>query len=452
MSNFNNLHQELKEMSDVNLRRMVNTNENMASVYALLNKKRPPKPRDPSIQTSSNFLKWWVSTYKPFKVKARTKPEKRRVDTEILPWLLVDTTSKSKRLDKTIEIPNARNNVKWSVNWRKNTNAIPVVNVKSSKGNQGKISSAVIGEYCKNTKNNIERESCRSGAVLNYKEKRLFRPMVRGPSISELKSKIIASQKDFNLAIDYVAMKRNGDYGQVKFVETLNDDPNAMAVKPGNRTVIDAFKNYLKDPNENLNSLISLIKKLKRQKSRLMFRNAVFWTNDRPAALYALKVGVPVVIRNKSKYYYVQKNTNIRNLPIENNIIRECIADDGVTKIAILDSMHDFIRAPKDIAIMTRIFRATIEGIENFLDMFINVASVKTAEAAIMEQVIEKVGKVLPDDEIVNIFGEGKELSGYGIVFDAGKMPNELRPKRIIGSVRISDPATADLASYNFIE
>jgi hypothetical protein len=437
-------------MSDDKIRELVG-NAGMPAAYALLNKKRPPIPRNRlNNPTAETFLKWWVNKHPGVKNKKRTRPVSKKVDVEILPWLLVDTTSKAKRLNLPVKVPNARKTVSWDIKWRTGTTAIPVVNVTSN-SNNSRIKTATIGSFCKNQKGTSEANICNSTSLLKYNSntKKLLRPTVRGPSISELKSKIVGSQKDYDLAIDYIAMKRNGDYGQVKFAKVLHDVPNAMAVKPGMRVVIDAFKNYLNTPSENLTPLSQLIKKLKRQKSKLMFTDAVFWTNDRPAALFAIKVGVPVVIRNKSKYYYVRDNINIDTRYIKNNIVKACMEDTSMTSIAILDSMHDFVRERKDVNILKRIFTNTVRDSTAYLKNYDSPASVKTAESAIMTEIVEKYGEVKPDDDIVGWFNK-IPMQKTGIVFDAGKMPDELRSRRIIGAVRISDPATANLGTYNF--
>ena len=240
---------------------------------------------------------------------------------------------------------------------------------------------------------------------------------------------------------------------QVQFTSVLNSDTDAMAVKPGLRVVIDAFKLYLTGATKNrLGPIQKLIKKLKRQKSKLMFTDAVFWTNDRPAALFAIKLGVPVVIRNKSTYYFVENDPGkpIDPKKIQNGIVKACMEDKSITSIAILDSMHDFVRERKDVNFMTKIFKATIESNshQEYIDRYTQPSDVKNAESAIMSEIVTVYGQVKSDQDIVDLFIRGKPRTG--IVFDAGKMPNELRSRRIIGSVRISDPATANLRPYNF--
>lgn len=323
---------------------------------------------------------------------------------------------------------------------------------------------------------------CASGVRHAIRGNLSFKNGQSGFSIRDLEPKLkrYLNKGDFKSAYAIMAIKRNGDWGQVHFVKELRK-PNIVCIKPIDNDVHNAIGTllYINEQNstkprvDTISKVISGV--ISSPAYHAKFDDGYLFTLDNPCAFYALKNDVPFVLKGRNEWIFYDGNPNAWRAVINLNLIpatfytslfRNESTRPQARKLASYwqndktfawaDSVHNF---GKDVhEFMTKTFG------ENGSNVIFQKGQIEPKMRSVMKQLgnIEGVGVcVMPStnieqktkiqEYIKKIFPQDSKKC---IVFDSGElypkvspvkdayMDEILIPRLAISWARVNDPST----------
>lgn len=412
----------------------------------------------------------------------------RRKTEDFLPWPLVRINKRPLRNVRNIEL--IKNTTvpsligTYTMSYAENSR-FPTI-VMSSKSS-GKLKTSQVGLFCKaigegsTIKGFCNRKEAYK-ALGNQDSANIYKKGMRGLSIADISKLVRKGTNNPRILGNHTYMaqmyelKRIGDSSQIYYAQLINSNDNIFTMKPYD---IDLIRSVIKTAKGNASNTDLLRKILLSYVSdntnNFYYRNAMFWSNDRPACLLAYILKVPFVLRPTGKdMYLVTARTNNNSLKFDGSGILSQIfsgndQDLWIRKLAILDTYHDFATkfargtfGVDSTFSLSVILKTAIENsrvpnyreLERFIDdNFKTKSSISTHENEIGDFLKSRSsGKVTNIADLEKLckqkFTESK-WPYYCVIHDAGKIGGIFEKRRAMSPAIIYDPATSKLNTYN---
>ena len=287
----------------------------------------------------------------------------------------------------------------------------------------------------------------------------------------------------------YLEAKRNGDYFQIFTCFHVNNNHGVYIMKPGD-------EDLAKEINVNVNGTeisgtgINMMKQLFAV-DKFYFDKCCFWTCDRPAGLFAMLMGVPIIKKavnvdglKSTRLNYIPSATNervkelIRQLDIiPNSTAKNCITEildsrilteasndprqlhsqDWYLKMCIFDTCHDFGHGNRSQRRLVELIKNVLisfhpQWLKKFInDVFSSIVEMeKIADVIIQRLAVQNrtsydydtpTHRTTVYDELTGIFNRQKMC----YVYDCGTTPPVSHPFRLFRALlaaKLYDPSS----------
>ncbi len=431
-----------------------------------------------------------------------TRTRVRRKTEDFLPWPLVKLTKQIPTNIKNLEtiknttVPSLISD--YTLSYIENTR-FPTVMLKSIRG--GKLKSSYVGTFCKQPGSQALQGFCDRKETFkvignNNTGLNVYKKEMRGLSIGDV-TKLVKKSTNPKIFGDYKTMalmyelKRVGDASQIYYAKQINSTPSIVTIKPNDISLMRSIQEYSRGNRGNNDVLRKILLSLSNNQSKnFYYKNALFWSNDRPACMLAYILGVPFVLRptGKGSMWFVQSrnfNNNIRTRGRfnENTILGKIFSGSDekmwIRKLSIIDTYHDFAssfgrrkftrnqtsglystdslaRIFKEAFLKTESMKNVREELEKFIDdNFTSKSIIKQYENTIGDFL--KSVSVVPEgittvkeleSKCKSIFGDD-EWKRYCVIHDAGVIGGTFAERRAMSPAIIFDPATSKLNVFN---
>ena len=412
----------------------------------------------------------------------------RRKTEDFLPWPLVRINKRPLRNVRNIEL--IKNTTvpsligTYTMSYTENSR-FPTIVMSSKSG--GKLKTSQVGLFCKaigeggTIKGFCNRKEAYK-ALGNQDSANIYKKGMRGLSIADISKLVRKGTNNPRIFGNHTYMaqmyelKRIGDSSQIYYAQLINSNDNIFTMKPYD---IDLIRSVIKTAKGNASNTDLLRKILLSYVSdntnNFYYKNAMFWSNDRPACLLAYILKVPFVLRPTGKdMYLVTARTNNNSLKFNGSGILSQIfsgndQDLWIRKLAILDTYHDF--ATKfargtfgvDSAFsLSNILKEAMKDsrVPNYSELarfiddnFKTKSSISTHENEIGDFLKNRSsGKVTNIADLEKLCKQNfteSEWPYYCVIHDAGKIGGIFEKRRAMSPAIIYDPATSKLNTYN---
>ena len=446
------------------------------------------------------------------KKRSNTASRKRSVTPGSIryPWILLNLDSGVPIVTKVL-VPGYSSPKGWSIDWVRNVplQAFPLSKIEevfnSATSSNAKVRSQTVGKVCSadyrvlnsrcgtpSSTGSWAGKNVRNRYAYIYEQParsyNTYKNGISGLSVDQLAKIIIrigktnASNRPKARA-DFLELKRNGDYGEVFTIYTLNSNNNNFIMKPGDirlaQTIVDnrgnippGFDNY--------------------EDNNFYYTNGCFWSTDRPALFLCVLLNVPFIRVSGREYHFNLESPldtlmnvyggNIMNIPairefnradvdivqqiINNRLTQTNFNSPWFLKMCVIDTAHDFgndsARSKmatsrqqrtmlKDIMIGMGIRRGanvpsgswknfvdsvwSAKRIENIMGTIVNAISTQTTKSE--QESLQSSGS--NSKNILQIL-DTKDMC---IVWDSGSSPpGELIKRTALAAAKFLDPAS----------
>ena len=411
----------------------------------------------------------------------------RRKTEDFLPWPLVRinkrplTNVRNVELIKNTTVPSLIGT--YSMSYAENSR-FPTI-IMSSKSS-GKLKTSQVGLFCKAIgEGSAIKGFCNRKEVYkalgNQSSTNVYKKGMRGLSIADISKLVRKGTNNPRIFGNHTYMaqmyelKRIGDSSQIYYAQLINSNDNIFTMKPYDT---DLIKSVIKTARGNTGDTDLLRKVLLSYTSdntnNFYYKNAMFWSNDRPACLLAYILKVPFVLRPTGKeMYLVKARTDNSSLKFDGSSILGQIfsgsnQDLWIRKLAILDTYHDFATkfarskfgvdsafSLSDI-LKTAIINSKVpnsgELVQFIDDNFKSKSAITSHENEIGNFLKSRsLGAVnnISDLEKLCKYTFKEEWRYYCVIHDAGKIGGNFEKRRAMSPAIIYDPATSKLNTYN---
>jgi len=411
----------------------------------------------------------------------------RRKTEDFLPWPLVRinkrplTNVKNVELIKNTTVPSLIGT--YSMSYAENSR-FPTI-IMSSKSS-GKLKTSQVGLFCKaigegsDIKGFCNRKEVYK-ALGNQSSTNVYKKGMRGLSIADISKLVRKGTNNPRIFGNHTYMaqmyelKRIGDSSQIYYAQLINSNDNIFTMKPYDT---DLIKSVIKTARGNTGDTDLLRKVLLSYTSdntnNFYYKNAMFWSNDRPACLLAYILKVPFVLRPTGKeMYLVKARTDNSSLKFDGSSILGQIfsgsnQDLWIRKLAILDTYHDFAtkfaksKFGVDSAfslydiLKTAIINSKVPNsgeLVQFIDDNFKSKSAITAHENEIGNFLKSrsLGAVNNISDLEKLCKDTfkEEWRYYCVIHDAGKIGGNFEKRRAMSPAIIYDPATSKLNTYN---
>ena len=411
----------------------------------------------------------------------------RRKTEDFLPWPLVRinkrplTNVRNIELIKNTTVPSLIGT--YSMSYAENAR-FPTIVMSSKSG--GKLKTSQVGLFCKAIgegsaiKGFCNRKEAYK-AFGNQGSANIYKKGMRGLSIADISKLVRKGTNNPRIFGNHTYMaqmyelKRIGDSSQIYYAQLINSNDNIFTMKPYDtdliRSVIKVARGNTSDTDLLRKILLSYVSN---NTNNFYYKNAVFWSNDRPACLLAYILKVPFVLRPTGKeMYLVKARTDNSSLKFDGSSILGQIfsgsnQDLWIRKLAILDTYHDFATkfarskfgvdsafSLSDI-LKTAIINSKVpnsgELVQFIDDNFKSKSAITSHENEIGNFLKSRsLGAVnnISDLEKLCKYTFKEEWRYYCVIHDAGKIGGNFEKRRAMSPAIIYDPATSKLNTYN---
>jgi hypothetical protein len=410
----------------------------------------------------------------------------RRKTEDFLPWPLVRinkrplTNVRNIELIKNTTVPSLIGT--YSMSYAENAR-FPTIVMSSKSG--GKLKTSQVGLFCKAIgegsaiKGFCNRKEAYK-AFGNQGSANIYKKGMRGLSIADISKLVRKGTNNPRIFGNHTYMaqmyelKRIGDSSQIYYAQLINSNDNIFTMKPYDtdliRSVIKVARGNTSDTDLLRKILLSYVSN---NTNNFYYKNAVFWSNDRPACLLAYILKVPFVLRPTGKeMYLVKARTDNSSLKFDGSSILGQIfsgsnQDLWIRKLAILDTYHDFATkfarskfgvdsafSLSDI-LKTAIINSRVPNYSELVQFIEDNFKTKSSISAHEDEIgnflrSRSLGAVTNISDLEklckNTFNEWRH---YCVIHDAGKIGGEFEKRRAMSPAIIYDPATSKLNTYN---
>jgi hypothetical protein len=431
---------------------------------------------------------------------ARTRV--RRKTEDFLPWPLVKLTKEIPTNIKNLEtiknttVPSLISD--YTLSYIENTR-FPTVMLKSIGG--VKLRSSYVGTFCKQPGSQALQGFCDRKETFkvignNSTGLNVYKKQMRGLSIGDV-TKLVKKSTNPRIFGDYKTMalmyelKRVGDASQIYYAKQINSTPKIITIKPNDISLMRSIQEYSRGNRGNNDVLRKILLSLSNNQSKnFYYKNALFWSNDRPACMLAYILGVPFVLRpTGGPMWFVQSrnfNNNIKTRKgyNDNTILGQIFSGSDekmwIRKLSIIDTYHDFASSlppGKFVRNRTTGEYSTDSLARIFKEAFLKTGSMNTnvrdelekfiddnfTSKSIIKQYEQTIGDFLKSVSVVpegittvneleskckSIFGDDK-WKRYCVIHDAGVIGGTFAKRRAMSPAIIFDPATSKLNVFN---
>jgi len=411
----------------------------------------------------------------------------RRKTEDFLPWPLVKinkrplTNVRNIELIKNTTVPSLIGT--YSMSYAENSR-FPTI-IMSSKSGGKKLKTSQVGLFCKAVgegsaiKGFCNRKEAYK-ALGNQSSTNVYKKGMRGLSIADISKLVRKGTNNPRIFGNHTYMaqmyelKRIGDSSQIYYAQLINSSDNIFTIKPYDTDLIKSVIKTARGNTSNTDLLRKiLLSYVSDNTNNFYYKNAMFWSNDRPACLLAYILKVPFVLRPTGKeMYLVKARTDNSSLKFDGSSILGQIfsgSDEAlwIRKLAILDTYHDFAtkfarsKFGVDSAFsLSDILKTAIKNsgvpksselIQFIDDNFKTKSSITAHENEIgnflKSRSLGAVTNVSDLEKLCkNTFNEWRY---YCVIHDAGKIGGVFEKRRAMSPAIIYDPATSKLNTYN---